>query len=262
MKSPRIACLVPSITELLVSLGLAPQLVARTGFCIHPAEALVHVPKVGGTKDVNFDKLERLAPTHLIVNIDENRLDTVAAVRRWSTPPRLVITHPKRPEDLPALVAQVAAEFAELPGVTRTASDLTRRIVDALAATVPDGRRPASVLYLIWKDPWMTVARDTYLSSMLARIGWRTLPDVTGGDSGAARYPVVDGSEAWLIDVDRVLLSSEPYAFGSAHVAAVRALCPAAEVRFVDGELLSWYGSRAVEGLAYLRRLAAAVPAG
>lgn len=37
MTSPRIASLVPSATETLVALGLAPCLVARTGFCIHPA---------------------------------------------------------------------------------------------------------------------------------------------------------------------------------------------------------------------------------
>ena len=73
--APRIASLVPSLTELVAALGLGAQLVARTGFCIHPREA-VQVPKVGGTKDVNLAKLERLRPTHVLVNIDENRLDT------------------------------------------------------------------------------------------------------------------------------------------------------------------------------------------
>ena len=33
-------------------------------------------------------------------------------------------------------------------------------------------------------------------------------------------------------------------------------LCPAARVIRVDGELLSWYGSRAVAGLRYLDTLA------
>ena len=70
----RIASLVPSLTELVVALGLARCLVARTGFCIHPAQALREVPKVGGTKDVNLARLRRLAPTHVLVNVDENRL--------------------------------------------------------------------------------------------------------------------------------------------------------------------------------------------
>jgi len=112
------------------------------------------------------------------------------------------------------------------------------------------------VLYLIWHDPWMTVARDTYISRMLSRICWHTEPCVDGGHAGAARYPVVLGSEPWLADVERVLLSSEPFAFGDSHVALARALCPNADVMRVDGERLSWYGVRAVAGLRYLRDLA------
>jgi hypothetical protein len=82
------------------------------------------------------------------------------------------------------------------------------------------------------------------------------LPDTTGGYAGAARYPALTGAEPWLADVERVLLSSEPFAFRAAHVAAAQALCPAARVQRVDGELLSWYGARAVAGLRYLRLLA------
>lgn len=244
------------MTELLVALGLAPWLVARTGFCIHPADVLRNIPKVGGTKDVNLAKLQRLSPTHLIVNVDENRLETVEAVRAWAQPPRLLVTHPKRPEDLPALIDQVASDFIGQPGVATAAAVILSNTVAALAATTPEGRAPKRVLYLIWKDPWMTVARDTYLSAMLARVNWQTLPDVHGGDSGAARYPVVDGREAWLAGVEQVLLSSEPYAFSSRDFDAARALCPNADVRLVDGEMLSWYGVRAIDGLAYLRALA------
>ena len=91
---------------------------------------------------------------------------------------------------------------------------------------------------------------------MLARIGWQTLPEATGGYAGAARYPALAGTEPWLPDVERVLLSSEPFAFGATHIAEARALCPAARVQRVDGELLGWYGVRAVAGLRYLRTLA------
>ena len=68
----RIVSLVPSITELLCDLGLAPKLVGRTGFCIHPADVVPSIAKIGGTKDVNIKKIRTLAPTHLVVNIDEN----------------------------------------------------------------------------------------------------------------------------------------------------------------------------------------------
>jgi hypothetical protein len=125
--------------------------------------------------------------------------------------------------------------------------------------TRPDARPTRNVLYLIWREPWMTVARDTYISRMLERIRWHTLPDVLGGESGAARYPTVRADEPWLADVEQVLLSSEPYRFGEQHLVEVQRLCPNASVRLVDGEMLSWYGARAIPGLRYLREIAGAV---
>lgn len=256
----RIACLVPSVTELLVALGLRPWLVARTGFCIHPREALQDVPKVGGTKDVNLAKLRRLAPTHVVVNVDENRRETVDALRAWGgAAPEIVVTHPRDPQDNLALVMQLADCFAEVTEVRGRAAALSEALARELAATTPDGRTARRVLYLIWRDPWMTVARDTYISRLLARVAWQTWPAVCGGETGAARYPVVAGDEPWLADVQQVLLSSEPYAFGPADIEAAQALCPGARVRLVDGEMLSWYGARALPGLAYLREIAAEI---
>lgn len=258
MSPPRIASLVPSLTELLVALGLGPQLVARTGFCVHPADALKAVPKVGGTKDVNLAKLRRLAPTHVLVNVDENRLDTVEAIAAWpqAERPQTVVTHPQGPADNLALIDQLVALFGECPGVRERGDALRQDLADELARTDPQAHAPQRVLYLIWREPWMTVARDTYIARMLAQVNWHTLPAVEGGPQGAARYPVVQGDERWLAEVQQVLLSSEPYAFGPQHLEVARALCPNARARIVDGELLSWYGPRAAAGLRYLRALA------
>ena len=254
---PRIASLVPSLTELVFALGLGDRLVARTGFCVHPADGVASVAKIGGTKDVNLAKLRRLAPTHVLVNVDENRRETIDAIVAWGADaPEIVITHPLAPEDNLALVDVLARTFAGAPGLAQRAAGLRGAIDTELAATSAAGRVERRVLYLIWHGPWMTVARDTYLSRMLSRIGWLTCPDAHGGRTGAARYPALAGEEPWLAGVERVLLSSEPFAFLAHHIAEAQALCPAATVQRVDGELLSWYGSRAVAGLRYLRALA------
>ena len=248
----------PSLTELLFALGLGEFVVARTGFCIHPFDDVRRVAKVGGTKDVNLVKLRRLAPTHVLLNVDENRRELADALTAWGAgAPRLLVTHPRSAEDNLPLLDQMRAEFGHLPGAAQRADALQRALSAELAAGPTAGAPAQRVLYLIWRNPWMTVARDTYIASMLQRIHWHTLPEATGGEHGAARYPVVHGQEPWLAQVQRVLLSSEPYPFGAADVAAAQALCPQAEVQHVDGELLSWYGVRAIEGLRYLRRLAA-----
>ncbi|MBA4341407.1 MAG: cobalamin-binding protein [Methylibium sp.] len=254
--APRIVSLVPSLTELLVALGLAPWLVGRTGFCIHPADALRSVPKIGGTKDVNLAKLRQLAPTHVLVNVDENRLETVEAIRGFV--PNVLVTHPLAPADNLALLEQMVSTFAELPGVHDSAARLADELRTALARCAARPWPEQRVLYLIWREPWMTVARDTYIARMLEQVGWRSWPAVEGGSTGAARYPVLQGDEPWLAHIDQVLLSSEPYRFTQQHLPLAQALCPQARVRLVDGELLSWYGPRAAPGLDYLRALAEA----
>lgn len=261
----RIVSLVPSVTELLVALGLKPWLVGRTGFCVHPGAALSEIPKVGGTKDVNLAKLRRLAPTHVLVNVDENRLETVQALQEFVD--HVVVTHPCGPADNLALIAQMlevfASELQKAPGhalallaLRERAAQLTAEFGTEWQACRQQAWPLRRTLYLIWRDPWMTVARDTYIARMLAEVNWRTWPPVEGGPSGAARYPVLTGDEPWLAEIDELLLSSEPYRFGPEHLAEAQRLCPRARVRLVDGELISWYGPRAAQGLAYLRDLA------
>jgi ABC-type Fe3+-hydroxamate transport system substrate-binding protein len=253
--------LVPSITELVVDMGLGAYLVGRTGFCIHPAHAVSKVPKVGGTKNVNLAKIKKLRATHVIVNIDENELPTVDALRQFV--PCVIVTHPRAPQDNLALIDQLIECFADSPidsvAMQQKALELKQLLKDGLARLAAKPRQRERVLYLIWRDPWMTVARDTYISQMLQTIGWLTWPDIEGGDRGAGRYPQLQEGEPWLAGIERVLLSSEPYRFGAEHVAQVQAWLPHAKVQLVDGELLNWYGSRAIQGLAYLAELAAGV---
>ena len=151
-----------------------------------------------------------------------------------------MITAPNLPEDNFALITQLIGAFGGEPGVAERAAALRRALVDALEQTRPGGRMQQRVLNLIWRDPWMTVARETYIAAgMLARIGSHTLPKVQGGATGAVRYPVLSGEEPWLEEVQQVLLSSEPYRFGTGHLGEARRLCPNARARLVDGKLLS-----------------------
>jgi ABC-type Fe3+-hydroxamate transport system substrate-binding protein len=241
----RIVSLVPSITELLCELGLAGQIVGRTGFCIHPAEVVQTIPKVGGTKDVNLDKIRKLAPTHLVVNIDENEKPTVEALAEFI--PHIVVTHPLRPRDNLALAALMGGVFGQDEAAARWCAAFEAEY--ALLQATPKGP-PRTMLYCIWQDPWMTISRDTYIARMLEEIGW-SVPDL-----GEVRYPGFEWSPQVVAGIDGVLLSSEPYRFTEGHAFALEKQL-GKPVRLVDGEMLSWYGSRSVQGLKYLRELAA-----
>ena len=238
---PRIVSLVPSITELLCDLGLQDWLVGRTGFCIHPAERVQSIAKVGGTKDLNIAKIIQLAPTHLIVNIDENPKAAVASLALHI--PHVIVTHPLTPHDNLALYRLLGAIFQRAAQAEALCAEF------ASAAANCHAGPPQRVLYCIWRDPWMTVSRDTYIARMLAQIGWRQWQSPT-----PARYPVFEFEPDLLAQVDLILLSSEPYRFTEAHVAAL-AEKTGRPVRLLDGEMLSWYGSRAIAGIRYLQQL-------
>ena len=287
--APRIVSLVPSITELLFDLGLGPFVAGRTTFCIHPRPAVESVPRVGGTKTVRIDRLRRLEPTHVIVNVDENRRSDVEAIESFT--PHVIVTHPLDPADnrlepthvivnvdenrrsdveaiesfTPHVIVTHPLDPADNPGLFRligsifgrdeAAARLAGAFAEALAAVAETaGRLPARrVLYLIWKEPWMTVSRDTYISRTLALVNWETAAHDPG-----VRYPEVMLAEPLFAGIDLVLLSSEPYPFKPEHAALVRAAPGGARVpiALIDAEMISWYGSRAIPGLRYLARFA------
>lgn len=239
----RIVSLVPSLTELVCELGLAGHLVGRTGFCVHPAPIVKRIPKVGGTKTVNLEKIRALAPTHVILNKDENLRETAEALAAFV--PNLIVTHPLAPEDNLALFRQFGTAF----GRQREAETLCARFETALQAATQRSYPERKVLYLIWKDPWMSVSRDTYISRTLRLFGLHTLPATT-----AERYPTLPALDGQGVDL--VLLSSEPYRFAERHLAEVASLAGRPAL-LVDGEMTSWYGPRAIAGLRYLEDFAA-----
>ena len=249
----RIVSLVPSLTELLFDLDLGDRLVGRTTFCVHPQPVVERIARVGGTKTVKLEKIRQLAPTHVIVNVDENRKEDVEAMAGWGCD--IVVTHPIEPGDNLRLYRLIGAIFAR----EEAAEILCRDFERAHASLLRSARRlpHRKVLYLIWRDPWMTISEDTYISRTLSLANLRTV----GGRSDI-RYPELEFEDPLMRQVDAVLLSSEPFPFKDKHVAEVRELTRrwSPSVLTIDAEMVSWYGSRAISGLRYLETFAAGFP--
>jgi len=243
----RIVSLVPSITELLFALQLGDQLVGRTHYCIHPAPRVAPLPSVGGTKKIRYSRLQALRPTHVIVNIDENPREL--AEQLMADGLQVIVTHPLTPEDNIPLYRLIGGIFNR----EAEAEALVARFERALASVRHVAWPRRSVLYLIWRKPWMGINRDTYIARMLALVGWETLPE-----ESAARYPTLELDPALLDAADLILFSSEPYRFlpQDLETFARDYDCPPEKLRLIDGEMTSWYGSRAIQGLRYMAQLA------
>jgi ABC-type Fe3+-hydroxamate transport system substrate-binding protein len=248
----RIACLVPSITELLFDLNLGKRVVARTGYCIHPEELVKSVPKVGGTKQINFEKLKKLNPSHVILNLEENTRECALTLKSFI--PNLVVTHPTKFKDNFSLFHLIGGVFK----AHQSASSLSEKLASEMAQydfSWPLNRQPLNVVYLIWKDPWMSVAPTTYIADVLKLANFWQIQLPSERD-----YPTVDFSLIDWSKVDAVFLSSEPYSFSLDDRSQLKKqlgqlASKPIPVVMVDGELMSWYGSRALATPAYLHQL-------
>ncbi|MBO6520322.1 MAG: ABC transporter substrate-binding protein [Rhodospirillales bacterium] len=251
----RVVSLVPSLTELMFDLGLAERLVGRTHYCIHPDDRVSAVPSVGGTKKIKMDRVRELAPTHVLVNVDENPKQMADTLRDMGVD--VIVTHPMHPDDNPALYTLIGHAF----DADAAAETLATRY--ALARTELNsgtGSARKNVLYLIWKNPWMAISGDTYIANMLRLVNWQVVtpgadPELSGD---AGRYPGVKLDEDTLDGVDLVLFSTEPFTFTDEDIEAFKRTFPAhaGKAHLIDGEMTSWYGSRAIRGLTYLRDFA------
>jgi ABC-type Fe3+-hydroxamate transport system substrate-binding protein len=236
----RIVSLVPSQTELLFDLGLGEKVVGITKFCVHPAEKIKSVPKVGGTKKFHFEAIHALQPDLILGNKEENYREGIE---------QLAAYYPVWISDICTLADALSmiCKVGEFVGATDKAVPLATTIGDAFANLVP--AFPVRVAYFIWRNPWMVAGNHTFIDDLLNRCG---LANVFGH---LPRYPAVSEVQIQEAQPDCLLLSSEPYPFAEKHRAELQQLCPGAKVLLVDGEMFSWYGSRLVQSPAYLTPL-------
>jgi ABC-type Fe3+-hydroxamate transport system substrate-binding protein len=240
----RIVSLCPSLTELVFDLGLGADLVGRTRFCVHPADRVGDVEMLGGTKNPKVDRIVALAPDLVLLNEEENRVEDARELAAHGL--TLHTSLPRTIEDTAAMVRSIGVALNAVERAESIAKD-----IEARAARVRRAARqlPAvTYAYLIWREPWMTVSDDTFIAQLLGAAGGA---NVFG--AAASRYPGITLDELRQADPQLVLLSNEPFPFAAKHAAelATQLEWPLARFPLVDGELLSWHGSRTPWGIDY-----------
>lgn len=240
----RIVSLCPSLTELVFALGRGADLVGVTEWCVHPAEGVARVEKVGGTKTPDVARIVELAPDLVLMNEEENRREDAEALRRAGL--ACHVSMPRDAAETAAMVRSIAAAIDRTEAGEAIALDIERRMVEARLKA--DGKPPVRIAYLIWRKPYMAVNGDTYASALL---------ELAGGlnvfADRAERYPEITAEELAAAAPDVVLLCTEPFPFQERHADELAQLTGLARHRFeiADGEYLSWHGSRTPSGIDY-----------
>jgi iron complex transport system substrate-binding protein len=244
-KTPeRIVSLVPSQTELLVDLGLEASIVGVTKFCVHPRHLRMSKVVVGGTKQINIEKIKALKPDIILCNKEEN---TKAIIESLDGIAPIHISDIYNLEDCFELIKM----YGELFKVEEKASALIVNIKKEreIFQLQLQNKEKLKVAYFIWKNPWMVAASNTFIDVMITEAGFVNVFE------DEKRYPELSIDNSKLKDADLIFLSSEPFPFKENHILELQNQFPNKTIKIVDGELFSWYGSRLQKSYKYFERL-------
>jgi ABC-type Fe3+-hydroxamate transport system substrate-binding protein len=237
----KIVSLVPSQTELLFELGLDKEVASITKFCIHPESWHRSKTKIGGTKNLDLDKIYAIQPDLIIANKEENEEFQIR----------------KLIEDFPVWISDIKNLYDAL-GMIREVSNMVGKetkgteIINNIKGgfkLLSKTENEISCAYLIWDKPMMTVGGDTFISNMLEYAGYKNV------FKDKSRYPVITAEELEKQAPDVLFLSSEPFPYFNKLIDQYKSDFPKINIQLVDGELFSWYGSRLLKSPSYFLNL-------
>jgi ABC-type Fe3+-hydroxamate transport system substrate-binding protein len=236
----RIISLVPSQTELLVDLGLESSIVGVTKFCVHPKHLRISKAVVGGTKQINIEKIKALRPDIILCNKEENAKDIIDSLEGIAP---IHISDIYNLEDCYELIKMYGDIFEVKSESSNIISNIQKER-EVFQVKIANSEKP-KVAYFIWKNPWMVAASGTFIDVMLQESGFQNVFQIE------KRYPEIDLKNSKLKNTDFIFLSSEPFPFKEEHILELHSSFPEKKIEIVDGEMFSWYGSRLQKSFRY-----------
>jgi ABC-type Fe3+-hydroxamate transport system substrate-binding protein len=240
----KIISLVPSITELLHYLKLEEETIAITKFCVHPEAWHKTKTRIGGTKNINVEKIIALAPDLILCNKEENvqaQIEPLAALLP------VYMCDVKNYDE----AMQMIKDIGILTGKEIVSKKLVEKINGAFEENKLLSSKKIKAAYLIWNEPYMTIGGDTFISDMMHKAGLENIY------KKETRYPTITIKQLQDDNPELILLSSEPYPFKEKHIEELKVYFPHTKILMADGEMFSWYGSRMTFAAPYFKKLLA-----
>lgn len=236
----KIISLVPSISWFLFDLQLQFQIKAITKFCEASASQHLNYPTIGGTKNPDLNKIDGFKPDLILANKEENRKEDIEELSKE------YCVYVSDIHDLESMY-QMMTEISYMTDRLDIGSKCIDQIKEKYAEFAKHRYEepPINVVYLIWKKPYMTIGKDTFIHFMIHLAGMNNC------FHEKTRYPVITLNDIQLKQDPLVLLSSEPYPFNDSHLSEFGNL----KTHLVDGRMFSWYGSFVSQSFDYLDTL-------
>jgi ABC-type Fe3+-hydroxamate transport system substrate-binding protein len=228
---------------LLYYLGLDEEVIGITKFCVHPKHWFKTKTRVGGTKTINIEKIISLKPDLIIANKEENVKEQIEQLEKFA---RVYVSDVSNLDDAKNMIIEIGGLVNKEAKAKLLVTEIEEKFLQLNA--INQNKIPAA--YFIWRNPYMSVGRDTFIHDIMQRCGFKNI------FKDQFRYPEVNIEQLKKLNCKILLLSSEPYPFKQKHIDELQPLLPNTKIILVDGEMFSWYGSRLLVAADYFMQLA------
>ena len=235
----RIVSLVPSQTELLYDLGLDEEVIGITKFCVHPNVWHKTKTRLGGTKNLKINIIQKLKPDLIIANKEENTREQIEQLAKTFD---VFVTNVRNINDALKMIKNVGMLTGQASSAVRIANSIQstfKKLFEKISS-----KEKIKTAYVIWRNPYMVAGGDTFISDMMQYCGMQNIY------SNMKRYPEIN-IEDLKDKCELLLLSSEPYPFKEKHIRELHSQIPFIKIVLADGEMFSWYGSRLLKAAKY-----------
>jgi ABC-type Fe3+-hydroxamate transport system substrate-binding protein len=168
----RVICLIPSVVDIVYSLGAGTDVVAISDFTKYPKEAL-QKPSIGLPLSPSIEAIVARHPDLVLGSGDLNVLESADSLQRLGIP--VFMVDPHGIDGIYASIFSIGKALNREADATALIARLRARM-EMVKARVA-GKPRLRVLMAIWYDPVMTIGRKAFITEIIEAAGGRSVTD-------------------------------------------------------------------------------------
>jgi iron complex transport system substrate-binding protein len=168
----RVICLIPSVVDIMYSLGAGADVAAISDFTKYPKEAL-QKPSIGLPLNPSIEAIVALRPDLVLGSGDLNVLESADSLQRLGIP--VFMTDPHGIEGIYASIISIGKALNRDAEAAALVARLRARLA-AVKSSVAD-KPKLRVFMAIWYDPVMTIGRKAFIGEIIEAAGGRSVTD-------------------------------------------------------------------------------------
>lgn len=173
----RIVSLMPSITEILFTIGAEDKVVGGTEDDKYPPEA-ANLTKVGRYTTLNYETVAQLQPDLIILDEEANGKEAVEQFKELKI--QSISTSPKTIDEIEESILLLGTVTNNVENAEDVVNDMEQVVTEVQESTsdIPDEDKPR-VLYIVWDDPMYAAGENTYPDDLISMAGGKNIVEAS-----------------------------------------------------------------------------------